>query len=40
LNYNQWADSIDWARFTQEVVAKMEAVGARYYLKKDLQIYR
>ncbi len=39
LNYHPHSKTIDWPKFAREVKAKLESVGAKYYLKQDLQKY-
>jgi len=37
INYSGLTKKIDWDAFTQEVLAVLNEVGARHYIKKDLQ---
>jgi len=37
LNYHSHAKTIDWTRFTVEVVEQLERHGCEYYLKEDLR---
>ncbi len=39
LNYHPLAKETDWAGFARDAVAKLEALGKRYYIKKDLMVY-
>lgn len=37
LNHQPEAKKIDWHKFATDVVAKLESIGADYYIKKDLR---
>lgn len=39
LNYHPKGKTIDWPHFGQKVVARLERLEARYYIKKDLARY-
>jgi DNA repair photolyase len=36
LNYHQHSKSIDWVSFRESVINKLESLGKRYMIKKDL----
>ncbi len=36
LNYHKHSASIDWPAFREEIIARLEALGKRYIIKKDL----
>ena len=37
INYSELTKRIDWDKFTQDVLAVLNEVGARHFIKKDLQ---
>ena len=37
LNYNAQQKNIDWKKFRQDVIEKIEKYGNKYYIKKDLE---
>ena len=39
LNHQPEAKTIDWYKFAADVVAKLESIGVKYYIKKDLRKY-
>ncbi|MDR3572876.1 MAG: radical SAM protein [Anaerolineaceae bacterium] len=39
LNYHPHAKTIDWRKFSHDVVALLEKLGCKYYIKNDLKKY-
>lgn len=39
LNYHPHTQTINWAKFGHDVIALLESLGKKYYIKKDLQEY-
>lgn len=39
LNYHEQAKQVDWYKFARDVVALLDSLGAKYYLKFDLRKY-
>jgi DNA repair photolyase len=39
LNYNAQQRNIDWKKFRDDVIKKLEKYGKEYYIKKDLEKY-
>lgn len=39
LNYHPLTQKIDWPKFGHEVIALLDSLGKKYYIKKDLQEY-
>ncbi len=39
LNYNSQQKTVDWKRFREDVIEKLEGYGKDYYIKMDLRKY-
>jgi DNA repair photolyase len=39
INYHRLAKEIDWSEFTERVIKLLMRLGARHYIKRDLQPY-